>query len=122
MKDISEELDGILELLTKHQAEYIVEQSLLMVNVARLRITRVSVAVRGRAVVFGKDDGFETREVDKALEELCGRLRPEYDRWRFLCDFLGSCPRQAKPCLAAINAKIAILEALKKKIEEGMHG
>ena len=121
-QDISVELDGILELLPKPQVEYLVDQTLLKVEIARLRITRVSVAVRVRSTVFGKDDEFEVREVDKALEELCGKLRPEYPRWKFLGEFLGSCPRQAKPCLEAINAKIAILQFIKKKIEEGMLG
>ena len=121
-RDISVELDDIMELIPKPQIEYLVEQTLLKVEIARIRITHVSVAVQDRSSVFGKDDGFEVREVDKALEELCGKLRPEYPRWKFLGDFLGSCPRQAKPCLAAINAKIAILQFIKKKIEEGMVG
>jgi hypothetical protein len=122
INDISAELDGILEQMTKPQVEYLVEQTLIEVEIARIRITRVSVEIQNRSTVFGKDDGCEVREMDKALEELCGKLRPEYPRWKFLGDFLGSCPRQAKPCLAAINAKIAILQLIKKKIEEGLIG
>jgi hypothetical protein len=116
--DISVELEEVLDELPRPQVQSLVQQTLIKVEVARVRISRTSVEVRNHEQIFGKNNGLEVRAVDDALEELCGKLRPEYPRWKFLGDFLGSCPRQVKPCLAALDAKIALLQLIKRKVEE----
>lgn len=118
--DISVELAEVLDELPRLQVQSLVQQTLIRVEVARVRISRTVAEVKNYQQVFGKDDGLEVRAVEEALEELCGKLRPEYPRWKFLGDFLWRCPHQAKPCLDAINAKIALLQLIKRKLEEGI--
>jgi hypothetical protein len=97
----------------------LVNQYLDKAEVAIVKVREAATTVANYERIFGANARKEFKIMDDMLEELCAQLRPQYSRYKYICDFFYECPRQAMPCLQALTEKINTLKALKEKLEAG---